>query len=78
MNKNVLIVYAHPDPQSLTRQFVDVAVQTLGNKGHEVVLSDLYGMDWKAVFDEHDFPVRADPERLSFVAESGNAYSTGR
>jgi len=78
MNKNVLIVYAHPDPRSLTRQFVDVAVQTLGNKGHEVILSDLYGMDWKAVFDEHDFPARTDPERLSFVAESGNAYSTGR
>jgi len=35
-------------------------------------------MHWKAVFDEHDFPSRADPERLSFVTESGHSYSSGR
>jgi NAD(P)H dehydrogenase (quinone) len=35
-------------------------------------------MHWKAVFDQRDFPTRADPDRLSFVTESGHAYSTGR
>ena len=75
---NVLIVYAHPEPKSLTRQLVEVAVRTLRQRGHEVMLSDLYGMHWKAVFDEHDFPCRADPVRLSFVTESGHSYSTGR
>jgi NAD(P)H dehydrogenase (quinone) len=78
MKKKVLIVYAHPEPTSLTRELVEVAVQTLQQQGHEVLLSDLYGMQWKAVFDEHDFPSRADPERLSFVAESAHSYSSGR
>lgn len=78
MKKNVLIVYAHPEPTSLTRLLVDVAVQTLQEQGHGVMLSDLYDMDWKAVFDERDFPTRADPTRLSFVTESGHAYSTGQ
>ena len=75
---NVLIVYAHPEPRSLTRQLVEMSIQTLQEQGHAVMLSDLYGMRWKAVFDEHDFPTRADPERLSFISESGHAYSTGR
>jgi NAD(P)H dehydrogenase (quinone) len=78
LRKKVLIVYAHPEPTSLTRQLVDVTVQTLQQQGHEVLLSDLYGMQWKAVFDEHDFPSRADPRRLSFVTESGHSYSSGR
>ena len=75
---NVLIVYAHPEPQSLTRQLVAVTRQTLERQGHDVVSSDLYGMRWKAVFDEHDFPARSDSQRLSFVAESGHSYSSGR
>lgn len=78
MKKNVLIVHAHPDPRSLNRQLVDAAVRTLREQGHDVVLSDLYGMRWKAVFDEHDFPSRADPDRLSFIRESGHSYATGR
>lgn len=78
MKKKVLIVFAHPEPTSLNRQLVDVAVRTLQEQGHEVLTSDLYGMGWKAVFDEHDFPNRADPERLSFVHESGHSYASGR
>lgn len=76
--KKVLIVHAHPEPTSLTRQLVEVSVRTLRQQGHDVLESDLYGMRWKAVYDEHDFPTRADPERLSFVAESGHAYASGR
>jgi NAD(P)H dehydrogenase (quinone) len=77
MNKNVLVVYAHPERSSLTRQLVDVSVRALQSQGHEVMQSDLYGMGWKAVYDEHDFPVRADPARLSFITESGHAYLNG-
>jgi NAD(P)H dehydrogenase (quinone) len=76
--KKVLIVHAHPEPTSLTRQLVEVSRQTLRQQGHEVLQSDLYGMRWKAVFDEHDFPARADRERLSFIDESGHSYASGR
>jgi NAD(P)H dehydrogenase (quinone) len=75
--KNVLLVHAHPEPTSVTRALVDVSTRTLTELGHEVVQSDLYAMRWKAVFDEQDFPRRADPKRLSFIEESGHAYLNG-
>lgn len=77
MKKKVLIVYAHPEPTSLSRQLVDATVRDLREQGHDVMLSDLYGMRWKAVFDEQDFPSRLNPDRLSFIEESGHAYATG-
>ena len=67
----------HPEPTSVTRQLVDISAQTLQLQGHEVLQSDLYGMGWKAVYDEDDFPTRADPARLSFITESGHAFSNG-
>ena len=73
----VLVVYAHPEPTSLTRQLVDVTAETLSAAGHTVIHSDLYGMKWKAVYDADDFPVRDNPERLSFIMESGHAYGSG-
>lgn len=78
MSKKVLVVYAHPEPTSLTRQLVDVTAETLAGQGCEVMRSDLYGMGWKAVFDADDFPSRANPERLSFIMESAHAYATGQ
>lgn len=78
MSKTVLVVFAHPEPTSVTRQLVDVTAETLSAAGHRVLTSDLYGMRWKAVYDADDFPSRINPERLSFVAESGHAYATGR
>lgn len=76
-NKTVLIVHAHPDPASLTAQLADAARNALRSQGHEVLQSDLYAMHWKAVYDEHDFPDRLDPARLSFVQESGHAFRDG-
>jgi NAD(P)H dehydrogenase (quinone) len=75
--KKILVVHAHPEPTSLTRRLVETSVETLRAQGHEVLQSDLYAMDWKAVFDAADFPERTNPERLSFVEESGHAYSNG-
>ncbi|WP_018268545.1 NAD(P)H-dependent oxidoreductase [Methylosinus sp. LW4] len=77
MTKKILVVFAHPEPTSITRRLVDVTVSTLTGEGHEVMQSDLYGMRWKAVFDAADFPNRVDQQRLSFIKESAHAYSTG-
>jgi NAD(P)H dehydrogenase (quinone) len=77
MKETVLIVHAHPEPTSVTRQLAAVSIGTLEQRGYEVQQSDLYAMRWKAVFDEQDFPSRADPSRLSFIAESGHAYLNG-
>ena len=77
MAKTVLIVHAHPEPTSLTRQLVDTTKASLVSAGHNMLESDLYEMQWKAVFDAADFPVRTNPARLSFIDESGHAFSTG-
>ena len=77
MKKTVLIVHAQPEPTSLTHHLVNVGVEALEGQGHKVLLSDLYRMNWKATFDEHDFPSRLDTSRLGFIAESEHAYGNG-
>lgn len=76
MSKTVLVVYAHPEPKSLTRRFVSDTLQTLERLGHTVLQSDLYSMGWKATFDETDFPCRANSDQLLFIQESEHAYTT--
>lgn len=78
MSKKVLLVHAHPEPASLSSRLLAAATASLAAQGHEVMLSDLYAMQWKAVFDEQDFPERLDRTRLSFIAESGHAYASGK
>lgn len=74
---NVLIVHAHPEPRSLTASLKNLAVETLTAQGHQVAVSDLYAMRWKAVADAADFPRRRNPDRLRYASESGNAFATG-
>ena len=77
MTKTVLVVHAHPDRRSLTHQLATTARHALVERGHRTLETDLYAARWKAVFDADDFLDRVDPERLSFVAESGHAFATG-
>ncbi|MEZ3415771.1 NAD(P)H-dependent oxidoreductase [Pantoea dispersa] len=51
---NVLIVYAHPEPRSLNGSLKDFAVNHLQQAGHQVQVSDLYAMQWKAPLDAAD------------------------
>ena len=71
-----LIVYAHPEPRSLNGALKDLAVSTLESAGHEVRVSDLYAMDWKAVVDAADYgPHALEPFRV--VRDSGLAFEAG-
>ncbi|WP_342801475.1 NAD(P)H-dependent oxidoreductase [Nocardia sp. No.11] len=71
-----LIVHAHPEPKSLNGALTEVAVATLAGEGHEVQVSDLYGMNWKAVVDADDYgPDASDPLRV--VLDSGRAFEAG-
>jgi NAD(P)H dehydrogenase (quinone) len=74
---NVLIVYAHPDPRSLTASLKDLAVRVLTQAGHSVQVSDLYAMNWKAPIDGDDFLERLNLDRLDIVKESGKAFAEG-
>jgi NAD(P)H dehydrogenase (quinone) len=74
---NVLIVYAHPGPESLNASLRDFTVARLEADGHAVRLSDLYAMRWKAPLDGDDFRGR-DPDRpLALMADSEQAYREG-
>ncbi|MFI6866466.1 NAD(P)H-dependent oxidoreductase [Nocardia sp. NPDC050406] len=70
----VLVVYAHPKPDSLTGALKDVAVAQLRGEGHEVRVSDLYAMGWKAAADTGDF---GEVEEGNFMLASGEAYRNG-
>lgn len=71
----VLIVYAHPEPRSLNGSLKNLAVKVLQDEGHEVIVSDLYQMQWKTAGDGYDFLAR-ESERLSFTRDSKHAFQT--
>lgn len=68
------IVYAHPEPRSLNGALKDAAVHALEEAGHEVRVSDLYALRFKAVADAQDFPMREAGSRLVYHRESELAY----
>lgn len=71
-----LIVHAHPEPRSLNSALKDLAVSTLTAAGHEVRVSDLYAMDWKAAVGPEDYGANASSP-LKVVTDSGRAFETG-
>src|SRR5215510_3774264 len=71
----VLIVFAHPEPQSLNAALRDVAVKELEAQGHEVRISDLYAMGWKSQIDRADFPPLAAEARMKVAKASSEAFA---
>ncbi|MGH8405345.1 MAG: NAD(P)H-dependent oxidoreductase, partial [Pseudomonas sp.] len=65
----VLIVHAHPEPQSFTAALRDQATATLQAQGHEVQVSDLYAMHWNPVASASDFTSRENPDYLVYALE---------
>lgn len=65
---NVLIVYAHPAADSLNGALKDFAAGHLQAAGHEVRVSDLYAMEWKATLEAAEIPERVD-HRADVLAE---------
>ena len=71
-----LIVLAHPEPRSLNVALKDKAVETLLELGHQVQVSDLYAMNWKAELGIGDFTDdRADPADLGLSREQEHAFA---
>lgn len=74
---NVLLVYAHPEPQSLNGSLKDFAVQRLERAGHRVAVSDLYAMKWKASLDADDNTARQADTRFDPSLDSMQAFRNG-
>ena len=73
----VLIVFAHNEPRSFNAAMKDEAVRVLQDEGHEVVVSDLYAMNFNPVASAADFGSRADPDYLVYALEQRNAFKAG-
>ncbi len=73
---NILILHAHPEPKSFTSSLKDLAVDHFKSAGHEVVVSDLYKMNFNPVGWDIDFKARANPETFSYMKEQMNAFKT--
>ena len=73
----MLIVHAHPEPRSLNGSLNDFMRRHLQGAGHEVEVSDLYAMRWKAELDADDFPARDALARFDPARESNAAYTSG-
>jgi NAD(P)H dehydrogenase (quinone) len=73
---NVLIIYAHPEPKSFNGALKNLAVSELTSLGHQVKVSDLYAMNFKAVADSDDFLMRQDKDFLKYAVEQKNAVKT--
>ncbi len=76
--KKILVVSAHPEPRSLNAALAAFAVEHLQAAGHEVRVSDLYAMKWKAAVDADDFPDHRADHRLDVLAAHEQATLAGR
>lgn len=72
-----LIVYAHEEPHSFNAAMKAAAVEALEAAGHEVDVSDLYRMRFKAVADGEDFLERRDKHFLKRQMEEKAALELG-
>ena len=72
----VLLVFAHPEPNSLNGALRDVAVKELKAQGHEVRVTDLYADGWKSEVDRRDFPAWPAGERFIAGLASKKAFET--
>lgn len=73
---NVLIVHAHPEPRSFCGALKDAAVETLQALGHQVQVSDLYGMDFNPVASADDFRQREQPDYLVYALEQRHGVAS--
>jgi len=73
----ILYIYAHPEPRSFNGALKDVAMVTLTATGHEVKVSHLYAMKFKAVLDSQDFRIRARHDIFNPAMEQLHGMTTG-
>lgn len=69
----VLIVHAHCEPSSFNSAMTETAKRALTEVGREVVISDLYAMNFDPVSDRRNFTSVADPSRLDQQIEERHA-----
>lgn len=69
----VLIVYAHPEPQSFNSSLLSVGLDVFRSAGHEVVVSDLYAQRFNPVAGPNDVVSRKNDGFFSLGEEQMHA-----
>lgn len=73
---NVLIVHAHPEPQSFCAALKSAAAQELAAQGHSVQVSDLYEMRFNPVASPADFGLRQREDYCVYALEQRHGVET--
>lgn len=73
----ILIVHAHPEPQSFTSSMQRTAARRFREAGHRVEVSDLYAMAFDPVAKAADFAARRDPDYLVYALEQRHNRTQG-
>ena len=73
---NILAVYAHHEPSSLTSSMKNMTVQVLSSQGHDVVISDLYAQGFNAIAQKWDF-VTTTGKHFNYMFEQKHAAELG-
>lgn len=73
----VLIVHAHPEPQSFCTAQMEKARAVLEAAGHGVTVSDLYAMGFDPVAKAGDFAARKNPDYLVYALEQRHGWEGG-
>ncbi|PST83150.1 flavodoxin family protein [Pedobacter yulinensis] len=73
----VLIVYAHPEPQSFNGAMYRQAIESLQHAGHEVRVADLTGQQFDPVSGRHNFRTLNEPDFFKQQLEELHASRTG-
>lgn len=74
---NVLIVHAHPNPESFNGALTARAVSAFEAVGCNVEVADLYREDFDPVEGPHNYPIPLDPDHFSPLAEQRASYKGG-
>lgn len=69
----VFIVYAHQEPKSFNGALKDLAIDYFQKKGHEVLISDLYKMEFNPIASPSDFKNISNPHYFKYSQEQTHA-----
>lgn len=73
--QHVLLVFAHQDDKSFNGSLRDTAIETLGNAGHFVEVSDLYSIHFEPRATKNDIRgALLDPNLFNYCEEGREAY----
>jgi len=73
---NILSVYCHHEPSSLTSSLKNIATSVLISHGHQVVEDDLYASGFEAKAEKYDFTVLSG-SHFNYMLEQRNAVKKG-